>query len=128
MAERRITLTLIRPATVRLGEPCASQFVVPLNVPLDRISGRNDLLRALCHRARAFVDCPEHPLAAVDRRLERRRLRPGLVRRASRARSVSRNAPRLVRRKSPLSLPPSALASVLRPCARGNRHGRDAAE
>src|SRR4051794_14387947 len=98
------------------------------HVPLDRIPGRDNLVRTLRYRARAFAGRAEHPLASVHGGLERRRLWSWLVWRASGARPLSRDAPGMVGRKSALSLPPSALPSLFCACACRDRHGGDAAE
>ena len=82
-----------------------------------------------------YVTAPAHSLVVQSQRAlestaahQRRRLRHGLVRRACRARPLSRGAAGLVRRESALPLPPHPLAPLFRACARLDRHADHAAE
>src|SRR5262245_3100857 len=100
----------------------------PYDVPLDCLSRRNHSAGTVRDRPRALAGGAESAVVGIDRRHQRRRLRHGLVRRARRARSLSRGPPGVVGREFALPLPPHPLASLFRPCARGDRHADHAPE
>src|SRR5262249_60584653 len=88
----------------------------PYDVPLDCLSRRNHPAGTVRDRARALAGGAESAVLGIDRRDQRRRLRHGLVRRARRARALSRGPPGGVRREPapPVAAPPLASLSRAR--------------
>ena len=68
------------------------------------------------------LDFPEHPRARGDRERQRRRFRARLVRHPSGAGALPRDQAGLVGREPALPVPAPAVAPVLRPCPRRDRH------
>src|SRR5215510_5616089 len=98
------------------------------DVPLDCLSRRNHSAGTVRDRPGALAGGAESAVVGIDRRHQRGRLRHGLVRRARRARALSRGPPGVVRRELALPVPPHPLASLFRARARRDRHADHAPE